>query len=141
MEQENKSSKKPVSFEFIGPSRAIQKKIQIGKKGAAVAAQEFPPTFDLEKLKEYRKKTGPAPKLFMPTDQDKEEAEKEASQLSQEQSRAEVSSYKKSRNCCFLAKKPPFYLLKNIFLKRLCTCRDFKNIFLDHFSPSFLGQK
>ena len=45
----------------------------------------------LEKLKEYRKKTGPAPKLFMPTDQDKEEAEKEASQLSQEQSRAEVS--------------------------------------------------
>mgnify|MGYP001287549251 CR=1 FL=1 len=72
MEQENKSSKKPVSFEFIGPSRAIQKKIQIGKKGAAVAAQEFPPTFDLEKLKEYRKKTGPAPKLFMPTDQDKE---------------------------------------------------------------------
>ena len=94
MEQENKSSKKPVSFEFIGPSRAIQKKIQIGKKGAAVAAQEFPPTFDLEKLKEYRKKTGPAPKLFMPTDQDKEEAEKEASQLSQEQSRAEVSSQK-----------------------------------------------
>ena len=96
MEQENKSSKKPVSFEFIGPSRAIQKKIQIGKKGAAVAAQEFPPTFDLEKLKEYRKKTGPAPKLFMPTDQDKEEAEKEASQFSQEQSRAEVSSQKKS---------------------------------------------
>ena len=94
MEQENKSSKKPVSFEFIGPSRAIQKKIQIGKKGAAVAAQEFPPTFDLEKLKEYRKKTGPAPKLFMPTDQDKEEAEKEASQLSQEQARAEVSSQK-----------------------------------------------
>ena len=94
MEQENKSSKKPVSFEFIGPSRAIQKKIQIGKKGAAVAAQEFPPTFDLEKLKEYRKKTGPAPKLFMPTDQDKEEAEKEASQFSQEQSRAEVSSQK-----------------------------------------------
>ena len=96
MEQENKSSKKPVSFEFIGPSRAIQKKIQIGKKGAAVAAQEFPPTFDLEKLKEYRKKTGPAPKLFMPTDQDKEEAEKEASQFSQEQSRAEVSSQKNS---------------------------------------------
>ena len=30
----------------------------------------------------------------MPTDQDKEEAEKEASQLAQEQSRAEVSSQK-----------------------------------------------
>ena len=101
MEQENKSSKKPVSFEFIGPSRAIQKKIQIGKKGAAVAAQEFPPTFDLEKLKEYRKKTGPAPKLFMPTDQDKEEAEKEASQLSQEQSRAEVSSQKNHKLMLF----------------------------------------
>jgi len=98
MEQENKSSKKPVSFEFIGPSRAIQKKIQIGKKGAAVAAQEFPPTFDLEKLKEYRKKTGPAPKLFMPTDQDKEEAEKEASQFSQEQSRAEINSENHDEN-------------------------------------------
>merc|ERR1719330_1717487 len=98
MEQENKSSKKPVSFEFIGPSRAIQKKIQIGKKGAAVAAQEFPPTFDLEKLKEYRKKTGPAPKLFMPTDQDKEEAEKEASQISQEQSRSEINSENHDEN-------------------------------------------
>ena len=108
MEQENKSSKKPVSFEFIGPSRAIQKKIQIGKKGAAVAAQEFPPTFDLEKLKEYRKKTGPAPKLFMPTDQDKEEAEKEASQLSQEQSRAEVSSEKNHEIDDFWQKKNLF---------------------------------
>ena len=105
-QQQNKSSKKPVSFEFIGPSRAIQKKIQIGKKGAAVAAQEFPPTFDLEKLKEYRKKTGPAPKLFMPTDQDKEEAEKEASQLSQEQSRAEVSSQKNHEIDAFWQKKP-----------------------------------
>ena len=109
MEQENKSSKKPVSFEFIGPSRAIQKKIQIGKKGAAVAAQEFPPTFDLEKLKEYRKKTGPAPKLFMPTDQDKEEAEKEASQLAQEQSRAEVSSQKIMKWMLY-DKKNPFRL-------------------------------
>ena len=43
-----------------------------------IAAQEFPPKLDLEKLKEYRKKTGPAPKLFLPSDQDKEEAEKEA---------------------------------------------------------------
>ena len=113
MEQENKSSKKPVSFEFIGPSRAIQKKIQIGKKGAAVAAQEFPPTFDLEKLKEYRKKTGPAPKLFMPTDQDKEEAEKEASQLSQEQSRAEVSLQKIVKWILFTKKHS--FQIQNIF--------------------------
>ena len=48
------------------------------KKGVVIAAQEFPPKLDLEKLKEYRKKTGPAPKLFLPSDQDKEEAEKEA---------------------------------------------------------------
>merc|ERR1719433_179883 len=80
-QQNSKSSKKPVSFEFIGPSRAIQKKLQITKKGVAIAAQEFPPKLDLEKLKEYRKKSGPAPKLFMPTDQDKEDVEKEVSQL------------------------------------------------------------
>ena len=35
----------------------------------------------MEKLKEYRKKSGPAPTLFMPTDQDKEDVEKEVSQL------------------------------------------------------------
>ena len=80
-QQNSKSSKKPVSFEFIGPSRAIQKKIQVTKKGVAIATQEFPPKIDMEKLKEYRKKSGPAPKLFMPTDQDKEDAEKEVSYL------------------------------------------------------------
>ena len=72
--QPAKLEQSPLSFEFIGPSRAIQKKLQINKKGPT-ALQEFPPKIDLEKLKEYRKKSGPAPKLFMPTEEDKSEAE------------------------------------------------------------------
>ena len=72
--QPAKVEQSPLSFEFIGPSRAIQKKLQINKKGPT-ALQEFPPKIDLEKLKEYRKKSGPAPKLFMPTEEDKSEAE------------------------------------------------------------------
>ena len=30
---------------------------------------------------------------------------------------------------CNFGKNPPFYELKNIFVKRFCACRDFKNIF------------
>ena len=51
----NKTKKKPLSFEFIGPSRALQKKLQVNKKGNNSIAQD-PKSLDADKLKENRKK-------------------------------------------------------------------------------------
>ena len=71
----NKPKKKPLSFEFIGPSRALQKKLQVNKKGNSIA--QDPKSLDADKLKENRKKTGPAPKLFLPTEEDKTDLNKD----------------------------------------------------------------
>jgi hypothetical protein len=89
------------SFEFIGPSRAIQKKLQQSKGSLIEQQTTFGPKLnnfnDLEKLKEFRKKSGPAPKLFLPTDEDKNEAEQEIIAEKQQQQQ-QIENCKQTTN-------------------------------------------
>ncbi len=85
------SNNKHLSFEFIGKSRALQKK----RFSQQVAGPGFAGNKFVTIHSENRKKSGPAPKLFLPTEEDKTKAEEEKLREQREKEKAATDAIKR----------------------------------------------